>query len=119
VLLEDIIHGGKFLYVTADTVKLVDHNHVQGAILYIFHEFPEAGAVHILAGKSLVFVIDLKFDVFILEKYPGVVFAELYLYADGITVVAVYGFARVDADCEHGLGLLSWAVGSRYHDVCS
>lgn len=106
MLLEDIVHCGELLHITADPVKLVDHDHIQHIFFDIAHQLLKAGAVHILPGEAFVLVIDLEGDIFILENDAGVVLAELYLDADGIAVIAVYGFSGVDPYSEHTLILL-------------
>jgi hypothetical protein len=35
MLLKDIIHGGKFLHVAADSIQLVDHDDIKQVISYI------------------------------------------------------------------------------------
>lgn len=106
MLLEDIVHGGKFLHVTADPVQLVDHDHIQRIAAHVFHQFPKAGAVHVLSGKTFVLVVNFEINVLVLKDDTGIVLAELYLHVDGVAVIAVYRFSRVDSDCEHDIILL-------------
>lgn len=103
VLLKDIVHGGKFLHVTADSIQLVDHDHIQRIAAHVFHQFPKAGAVHVLAGETFVLVVDSEINFLILKDDTGIVLAKLDLHVDGVAVVTVYRFARVDSDCEHGI----------------
>lgn len=106
MLLEDIVHGGKFLHVTADPVQLVDHDHIQRIAAHVFHQFPKAGAVHVLSGKTFVLVVNSEIDVLVLENDACIVLAELHLDVDGVAVIAVYGFSRVDSDGKHDIILL-------------
>ncbi len=37
MLLKDIVHGGKFLHVTADSIQFVDHDDIQHIVPHIRH----------------------------------------------------------------------------------
>lgn len=106
MLLEDIVHCRKFLHVTADPIQLVDHYNVQNIGAHVRHQILKAGAVHVLAGKSFVLIVDSEINVLVLEDDTGIVLAELYLHVDGVAVIAVYRFSRIDSDCEHDIILL-------------
>lgn len=82
VLLENFIHGGEFLHVTADPVQLVDHNHIQHIFFDVAHQLLKAGAVHILSGEAFILVVDFEGDILVLENNAGVVPAELDLHVD-------------------------------------
>lgn len=117
VLLEDLVHGGEFLHVAADPVELVDHHHIQYIFFDIVHQLLKAGAVHILPGEAFVLIIDFEGDISVLENNAGVVLAELYLDADRITVIAVYGFSGIDPYSEHTLILLYILLAAGHKNV--
>ncbi len=102
MLTEYFVHGGKFLNITADAVKLIYHDCIEPARLHILHQLHKTWTVHVLSGIPLILVINNKFDFLAFEDNTGIILAELHLDADRIAVIPIDGFSWVDPYSIHG-----------------